>query len=215
MRSKAGFTLIELLVVIAIIAILAAILFPVFARAREKARQTSCLNNQKQIALAWHMYVQDYDETLPDYYRPTSIGNVRILDMLMPYIKNNEVRYCPSDNYRGRYHSNYAYSAYYLGAPFLQSQGVGKLGEITRPAETITFGESLAGYDFLYMPSHKLDAKLGARFTFDRHNGGCNYSFCDGHAKWLGKGEFPPDNSTLPEFPPDNSTLPKWYYAKR
>src|SRR5438132_5762988 len=63
--SNTGFTLIELLVVIAIIAVLAAILFPVFARAREKARQTSCLSNQKQIAMAVLMYIDDYDETFP------------------------------------------------------------------------------------------------------------------------------------------------------
>ena len=65
MKSRRGFTLIELLVVIAIIAILAAILFPVFAQAREKARQTTCLSNLKQIGLAFKMYVQDYDERWP------------------------------------------------------------------------------------------------------------------------------------------------------
>jgi prepilin-type N-terminal cleavage/methylation domain-containing protein len=65
LRSQRGFTLIELLVVIAIIAILAAILFPVFAQAREKARQASCMSNQKQIALGVLMYVQDYDELFP------------------------------------------------------------------------------------------------------------------------------------------------------
>jgi prepilin-type N-terminal cleavage/methylation domain-containing protein len=64
-RTAKGFTLIELLVVIAIIAILAAILFPVFARAREKARQSSCLSNVKQITLGTQMYVQDYDEKFP------------------------------------------------------------------------------------------------------------------------------------------------------
>src|SRR5260370_34813798 len=69
MRRVWGFTLIELLVVIAIIAILAAILFPVFAQAREKARQVSCLSNIKQINLGWQMYMQDYDETWP--FRPT------------------------------------------------------------------------------------------------------------------------------------------------
>src|SRR5436853_7431745 len=62
---RSGFTLIELLVVIAIIAILAAILFPVFAQARESARITSCLSNMKQIGLSWNMYAQDYDETYP------------------------------------------------------------------------------------------------------------------------------------------------------
>ena len=65
--SRRGFTLIELLVVIAIIAILAAILFPVFAKAREKARQTSCLSNLKQLGLSFLMYAQDYDELLPSY----------------------------------------------------------------------------------------------------------------------------------------------------
>jgi prepilin-type N-terminal cleavage/methylation domain-containing protein len=65
--GRKGFTLIELLVVIAIIAILAAILFPVFAKAREKARQTSCLSNEKEIALAILMYTQDYDEKFPIY----------------------------------------------------------------------------------------------------------------------------------------------------
>src|SRR5437588_7739 len=64
-KATRGFTLIELLVVIAIIAILAAILFPVFARARENARRTACISNVKQIGLAWMMYVQDYDETFP------------------------------------------------------------------------------------------------------------------------------------------------------
>ena len=65
MQNKRGFTLIELLVVIAIIAILAAILFPVFAQAREKARQASCQSNLKQIGIAFKMYVQDYDEKWP------------------------------------------------------------------------------------------------------------------------------------------------------
>ena len=92
---KRGFTLIELLVVIAIIAILAAILFPVFARAREKARQTSCLSNLKQLGLAWTMYAQDYDEQFPfDAY----IGNPHpmLCTGLYPYVKNRNIFYCPS-----------------------------------------------------------------------------------------------------------------------
>src|SRR5262245_15655599 len=106
-----GFTLIELLVVIAIIAILAAILFPVFAQAREKARQGSCLSNMKQMALAVHMYAQDYDEILPPYNdavfdfgnpdpttRKRSDGPWRTnyLWCLQPYMKNQQIQACPS-----------------------------------------------------------------------------------------------------------------------
>src|SRR5262245_11941185 len=87
-RSQKGFTLIELLVVIAIIAILAAILFPVFAQARAKARQATCLSNLKQLSTAFMMYVQDYDETYPptDYDMP---GPVRVTwpQYIDPYIK--------------------------------------------------------------------------------------------------------------------------------
>jgi prepilin-type N-terminal cleavage/methylation domain-containing protein/prepilin-type processing-associated H-X9-DG protein len=103
-RSRSGFTLIELLVVIAIIAILAAILFPVFAQAREKARQTTCLSNQKQIGLGFMMYIQDYDEAL----LATLISNPTINppggwilcpydEQIQPYVKNYQVFSCPSD----------------------------------------------------------------------------------------------------------------------
>ena len=88
-RSRNGFTLIELLVVIAIIAILAAILFPVFAQARAKARQTSCLSNNKQIGLAVLMYTQDFDETLPfSANNPTGLPLVMWYDLVEPYVKS-------------------------------------------------------------------------------------------------------------------------------
>jgi prepilin-type N-terminal cleavage/methylation domain-containing protein/prepilin-type processing-associated H-X9-DG protein len=95
--KRRGFTLIELLVVIAIIAILAAILFPVFAQAREKARQTSCLSNQKQYALATLMYVQDYDETFPmsSYLASTCVAS--FYQVVDPYVKNKQVTLCPSE----------------------------------------------------------------------------------------------------------------------
>ncbi len=96
-----GFTLIELLVVIAIIAILAAILFPVFAQAREKARQITCVSNEKQIGLGVMMYVQDYDETFPMLHYNDGSGNeVRWYDMVGPYIKNGN-KYAYDNKYSG------------------------------------------------------------------------------------------------------------------
>ena len=105
---RKGFTLIELLVVIAIIAILAAILFPVFAQAREKARQTGCLSNVKQIGLGVQMYLQDYDEYVPrnafadpprvaegDHF--TNCSSPRWMDVMQPYVKNTQLHNCPSD----------------------------------------------------------------------------------------------------------------------
>ena len=104
MRKRSGFTLIELLVVIAIIAILAAILFPVFAQAREKARQSVCLSNFKQIGLGVMMYAQDYDETYPmnrlQVLPGGSEGNRRIVSwksVTLPYVKNFDVYRCPSN----------------------------------------------------------------------------------------------------------------------
>ncbi|MEN6545298.1 MAG: type II secretion system protein [Armatimonadia bacterium] len=107
--TPSGFTLIELLVVIAIVAILASILFPVFARAREQARKTSCASNQKQIALAMLQYAQDCDEALPPFSQGSgyqgSLGyaggdGIRWADMIFPYVKNKQVFDCLSGTQR-------------------------------------------------------------------------------------------------------------------
>lgn len=103
---KRGFTLIELLVVIAIIAILAAILFPVFARARENARKSSCQNNLKQLALGFKQYINDFDERYPLVASEatgsaTGVPPYGWADSLQPYIKNTQVYQCPSDTAEG------------------------------------------------------------------------------------------------------------------
>lgn len=101
--TKVGFTLIELLVVIAIIVILAAILFPVFAQAKQKALQTGCLSNEKQIGLALLQYLQDYDEVAPGIggNGESNVGNgwaPTWMQTIYPYVKSNEVFDCPGDN---------------------------------------------------------------------------------------------------------------------
>jgi prepilin-type N-terminal cleavage/methylation domain-containing protein/prepilin-type processing-associated H-X9-DG protein len=102
-RTKRGFTLIELLVVIAIIAILAAILFPVFARARENARRASCQSNLKQIGLGIIQYTQDYDERMPATWAGDSSGDSgatawKWMDAITPYVKSEQIFDCPSRN---------------------------------------------------------------------------------------------------------------------
>lgn len=117
-RSLIGFTLIELLVVIAIIAILAAILFPVFARAREKARTASCQSNLRQIGTAMHMYAQDYDERFPGHGYDAIIQTVWPI-VLLPYTKNQQIFHCPSGPSYAHNHvpggSDYGLNCRYLG----------------------------------------------------------------------------------------------------
>jgi prepilin-type N-terminal cleavage/methylation domain-containing protein/prepilin-type processing-associated H-X9-DG protein len=183
MRRSNGFTLIELLVVIAIIAILAAILFPVFARAREKARQSSCTSNLKQIATGVMMYVQDYDEMFPPerdgidaipWYADgtvtwTTYANYQPL--VMPYVKNKQVFMCPSSNRTNdaeRFAYDYAMnSSLSTGVPPL------RLALLTVPAETLMVADST--YEWIDR----------ANRIYARHNSGAVLAYCDGHVKWM------------------------------
>ena len=135
MYQRRGFTLIELLVVIAIIAILAAILFPVFAQARESARKATCLSNQKQIGLAVHMYIQDYDGMYPSQQRDGVLVNLpggpvvykntdqNFMDELYPYCKNARIFHCPSNikraytNQKGGWANGYHFNGAFLSNP--------------------------------------------------------------------------------------------------
>jgi prepilin-type N-terminal cleavage/methylation domain-containing protein/prepilin-type processing-associated H-X9-DG protein len=203
--TKRGFTLIELLVVIAIIAILAAILFPVFAKAREKARQSSCLSNVKQIGLGLMMYIGDYDEKFPggDSVWVPAVGG--IYWTLDPYIKNTQIWACPSDSLK-----NVTLSLCPVGSPFYREASYGynyiwqtrSQAQMTAPAETAMVAEMIER-PYFYASSQcghstlPLDPPNNTRWGIcnalhtsrvsraARHNDGLNICFGDGHAKWI------------------------------
>jgi prepilin-type N-terminal cleavage/methylation domain-containing protein/prepilin-type processing-associated H-X9-DG protein len=199
---RKGFTLIELLVVIAIIAILAAILFPVFAKAREKARQASCLSNMKQFGIGILSYAQDYDEKLVLYYQynPYAINLRWWGDMIQPYVKNYQLLSCPSGSWsygslRMAGDPNPLICSYAIPAishdathtviPTLWAAG---LAGIQAPAETIIVAESIGSEIFTggTNDNRLLDIiGFGANCRVARrHNDGFNVTFLDGHAKW-------------------------------
>ncbi len=209
-KNERAFTLIELLVVIAIIGILAAILFPVFARARENARRASCLSNLKQMGLGFMMYAQDYDERLPtltnningSYLWPDRTISARSYWNLKvyPYVKNIQIFNCPSVNYTwaGGPDSAITYGA---NAPLVYSANdIGpNLASIVYPAQTILVGDSSR------VSSHEIGnysltniyntTSSSSGFVSYRHLQGGAIAFADGHAKWY---SIPQDNNGVP-----------------
>ena len=202
MRTRRGFTLIELLVVIAIIAILAAILFPVFAKAREKARQASCLSNQKQIGLALMQYVQDYDETFPDlvYFPNIYDGSALatpygVYYQFAPYLKSVGVLKCPSRTGKVGFQVNAYHPKTIFGFTFGGIWGLGRYSVSCTLAQLNAPSSVVAIYD-MTNASDGGDFNCGWYFEWAMdppgkpwmdipHNGGMTHVFADGHAKWL------------------------------
>ncbi len=207
-RPRSGFTLIELLVVIAIIAILAAILFPVFSKVRENARRTTCLSNEKQIGLAIIQYQQDTDETYPSlrinsasdtYGGNGSTTQYWWSQMIYPYVKSADVYVCPSNPDTGPVCPNHTPFAPFLHESYTMNTRVGEpagwwsngfqpqplaLAGVDEPAQKVmvceSTGNKFPGPDYMWPEINATDM---VNFGFAGHNGTSNYLFCDGHAK--------------------------------
>jgi prepilin-type N-terminal cleavage/methylation domain-containing protein/prepilin-type processing-associated H-X9-DG protein len=206
--KRKGFTLIELLVVIAIIAILAAILFPVFAKAREKARQSACMSNVKQLTNAALMYAQDYDETFCKALNMTPAGVLQRYwqELLIPYIANSnsfsmtggtaKVLMCPDlKRNGGNPASNQSLYGYGWNSgttnPPSPPDGMGqyagdggpylRTADVKTPSEVILMGDiSINTNNVCYLIWRSVISYIPSL-----HNDGANYGFVDGHVKWM------------------------------
>ncbi len=203
MRSRArGFTLVELLVVVAILAILAAILFPVFAQVREKARATDCLSSMRQIGMAANLYFQDNDGRL--FFHHAGLDEITWTSRLSPYTRSPRLYICRSDPATALVNPNsgeVVRPSYLLNAYFThnfppqsseevevpENQYTQDDGRIVSAAETLLFCES-----GIHEQGHNQDdydawnglSTVEPLFSTTRHNGGTNYTFLDGHAAW-------------------------------
>ncbi len=211
-QPKKAFTLIELLVVIAIIAILAAILFPVFGRARENARRASCQSNLKQIGLGYAQYIQDYDEyVVPFTDNGTTFGSAFFwTQLLQPYMKSTQILACPS---KSRFdvaitYNNEVARSRWTGCSattpcpprhtasiplptqtplFIDANGVAN--STTTPLQAAAFFPATGGNPGRVRNGNSWTSASGGDPETDIHMNGANFAFFDGHVKWLPKGQ--------------------------
>jgi len=215
-RRRSAFTLIELLVVIAIIAILAAILFPVFAKAREQARKTSCLSNMKQLGLGFLMYAQDFDERLPGVHFGNGVGQSWpwvvwagsydwtgvFTHAVQPYIKSRQIFQCPSatevDRWSGTNGLSYCYNEYMYNT----GQNWSKLASVANAPGGVASVSMLSECysSGIYMDwegdgprlaDGTLDGLNRIRYhtwnPWQPNHEGTNITYADGHAKFIAK----------------------------
>ena len=199
-----GFTLIELLVVIARVSILAAILFPVFGRARENARRASCQSNLKQIGLATTQYTQDYDERMPfqpgqksgEPFTNPAANDSNYFFQVFPYVKSWQMFKCPSatpstdvDSPVGINDTNYLINGVISTDPVAGNIGR-HIASIPEPATIIAVQESNVSFRYVYLRPRRHNAAgqyrywLPNKFYSTTHFDGGNLLFVDGHVKW-------------------------------
>jgi prepilin-type N-terminal cleavage/methylation domain-containing protein/prepilin-type processing-associated H-X9-DG protein len=213
-RTSRGFTLIELLVVIAIIAILAAILFPVFAQAREQARKVDCASNLRNLNMGMMMYVQDHEEQFPPKLAGTNTPVDHWIDMIQPYVKNRKIAKCA--NYTPAPNRNTALAWWGYGINinlYIEVvDGAGRpngltttsLASIPFPADTSSLADCSLG-DFYArarrrtriafansadtspynLPCDQVRTRHGNGTGLDLSTGGANVAFVDGHVKFM------------------------------
>jgi len=198
-RARQGFTLIELLVVIAIVSILAALLFPVFATVREKARRTKCLSNLRQLGIAVECYTQDNDDMLPNVtggsqgagmeggwvYFSTFPGGFDVTrGSIYPYVKNKAVYICPDDDAGEKAGLTYAMNdcVEHVPNPFQGIDSGKALNEFANPSDFMLLAEEGVGTRV-----STNDGGLGhaTDSLSSRHDGGLGILFVDLHVKWV------------------------------